>query len=290
MSDIINVDVTEIVEEIVVEISEARDAYQLAVAAGFVGTLMEWLASLTGADGKTPYELALENGFVGAVEDWLASLTGLPGSDANVTNANVNAAIEGNPSASRGAMGLGSSALSNQAVGMGNSVKFASTVVAHDGSGGNGLFFERLSGNNWRLNTVGVGPAFQLQGNDFKITQDLTIERFGIRLARDGNAACLQVIAPGVVSINTVLTSPAGAAGSMQLANLTASGTVTATGGVKLGASTIGTLPTASTNAYLALCVTDALTPTRGSTVAAGGSAKATVRSNGTNWIVTETL
>lgn len=32
---------------------EARDAYQLAVADGFVGTRAEWLASLQGEDGQT---------------------------------------------------------------------------------------------------------------------------------------------------------------------------------------------------------------------------------------------
>ncbi|MDP3850090.1 MAG: hypothetical protein Q8Q59_06290 [Luteolibacter sp.] len=35
-----------------VDFSEARDAYQLAVLEGFVGTRPEWLASLQGEDGK----------------------------------------------------------------------------------------------------------------------------------------------------------------------------------------------------------------------------------------------
>ena len=47
--------VTEIVEAVTVNISEARDAYQLAVVAGFVGDRAAWLASLEGADG-TPGE------------------------------------------------------------------------------------------------------------------------------------------------------------------------------------------------------------------------------------------
>jgi hypothetical protein len=63
-----------------------KSAYQLAVEAGFTGTLDEWLASLEGADGddgtngedgedgKSAYEVAVENGFVGTEEEWLESL------------------------------------------------------------------------------------------------------------------------------------------------------------------------------------------------------------------------
>lgn len=61
-------------------------------------------------------------------------------------------------------------------------------------------------------------------------------------------------------------------------------------GGVVIGAVAVGSLPTASTNTYRQFVVTDANAPALGATVAAGGSAKATVRSNGTNWIVTEIL
>jgi hypothetical protein len=61
-------------------------------------------------------------------------------------------------------------------------------------------------------------------------------------------------------------------------------------GGLTLGESTVATLPTASTNARKRYEVTDADSPTVGSTVAGGGSAKCTVRSNGANWIVIELL
>ena len=65
---------------------------------------------------------------------------------------------------------------------------------------------------------------------------------------------------------------------------------VQATEGVQLTAATVGTLPSAASNTYLSAVVTDASAPTVGATVASGGSAKAVVRSNGTNYIVTEVL
>jgi hypothetical protein len=60
--------------------------------------------------------------------------------------------------------------------------------------------------------------------------------------------------------------------------------------GLCLDELTVGTLPTASTNARARYEVTDASAPSVGATVAGGGSAKCTVRSNGTNWIVLELL
>lgn len=74
-------------------------AYDVAVAAGFVGTEVEWLASLVGppgadgadgaagapgadgADGSSAYELAVASGFVGTLEAWLASLVGPAGAE-----------------------------------------------------------------------------------------------------------------------------------------------------------------------------------------------------------------
>lgn len=63
-------------------------AYQVAVAAGFVGTVSEWLASLigppggpggTGGPGPSAYQVAVANGFVGSETAWLTSLIGEPG-------------------------------------------------------------------------------------------------------------------------------------------------------------------------------------------------------------------
>lgn len=71
---------------------------------------------------------------------------------------------------------------------------------------------------------------------------------------------------------------------SLTLTNLTASGTVT------IGQSTVATLPTASASTRQRIEVTDALSPTIGSSVASGGTEQATVRSDGTDWIVIEIL
>lgn len=67
----------------------AKDSYQLALMAGFRGTLKEWLDSLgakypgkPGKDGKSAYEIAVEYGYLGTESEWLASLPGAPGESA----------------------------------------------------------------------------------------------------------------------------------------------------------------------------------------------------------------
>lgn len=72
--------------------------------------------------------------------------------------------------------------------------------------------------------------------------------------------------------------------GDLKLRNLIA------TEGTQLTALTVGTLPAAASNTWKSCAVSDANAPTVGATVASGGSAKAVVRSNGTNWIVTEVI
>lgn len=83
--------------------ADGLSAYQVALANGFVGTEIEWLASLEGpqgpagadgadgadgapgtpgadgADGLSAYEVAVANGFVGTEAAWLASLVGPKG-------------------------------------------------------------------------------------------------------------------------------------------------------------------------------------------------------------------
>jgi len=78
--------------------------------------------------------------------------------------------------------------------------------------------------------------------------------------------------------------------GTSTLAAVNSAGIVRSTAGFQLVAYTVGTLPSAGTYPYLECVVEDSLAPTVGSTVAAGGSARAKVMSNGTNWIVTATL
>ena len=57
-------------------------AYQVAVAAGFVGTEATWLLSLKGATGASAYQLAVAAGFVGTEASWLLSLKGAAGASA----------------------------------------------------------------------------------------------------------------------------------------------------------------------------------------------------------------
>lgn len=82
--------------------NDGLSAYEVAVANGFIGDEIAWLASLKGEkgdpgdgsgegtqgppgeDGKSAYEIALDNGFIGDETAWLASLVGPagePGSD-----------------------------------------------------------------------------------------------------------------------------------------------------------------------------------------------------------------
>ena len=58
----------------VIEGADGKSAYQLALEAGYVGTLEEWLQSLVGPVGKSAYQLALEQGYVGDLDQWLESL------------------------------------------------------------------------------------------------------------------------------------------------------------------------------------------------------------------------
>lgn len=70
--------------------NDGASAYQVAVANGFVGSEVEWLASLNGTDGNdgddgapglSAYQVAIANGFVGTEVEWLASLHGTDGAD-----------------------------------------------------------------------------------------------------------------------------------------------------------------------------------------------------------------
>lgn len=64
------------------------------------------------------------------------------------------------------------------------------------------------------------------------------------------------------------------------------SGNAAFVGLVCAGTYTVGTLPSAAANAYKFATVSDSSVTTFGSTVAAGGSSKVMVFSNGTNWTV----
>jgi hypothetical protein len=68
---------------------------------------------------------------------------------------------------------------------------------------------------------------------------------------------------------------------------LAVTGATTATAGIVYGTFTVGTFPSTT---YLEAVVTDALAPTVGLTVSAGGSAKCKVMYNGSAKIVTAVL
>ena len=59
-----------------------NNAYDIAVANGFEGTVSDWLESLKGYPGKSAYEIAIECGFEGSPEEWLESLKGADGKSA----------------------------------------------------------------------------------------------------------------------------------------------------------------------------------------------------------------
>jgi hypothetical protein len=56
-----------------------NDAYKIALAHGFVGTVDDWLASLKGEPGYSAFELAQMAGFEGNESEWLESLRGPQG-------------------------------------------------------------------------------------------------------------------------------------------------------------------------------------------------------------------
>ena len=74
--------------------------------------------------------------------------------------------------------------------------------------------------------------------------------------------------------------------GGSALLTVSTSGDLTMPATICAGTYTVGTLPTASSNAYKFANVSDSSVTSFGSTVAGGGSSKVMVFSNGTNWTV----
>lgn len=74
---------------------QGLSAYQVAVAAGFSGTVGEWLISLIGDQGISAYEVAVEAGFLGTVEQWLISLIGARGPAGTLAIGNVTTGAAG---------------------------------------------------------------------------------------------------------------------------------------------------------------------------------------------------
>lgn len=53
--------------------------YELAVKAGYIGSLEDWLLSIRGEDGQSAYSIAVEDGFSGSITEWILSLKGAKG-------------------------------------------------------------------------------------------------------------------------------------------------------------------------------------------------------------------
>jgi hypothetical protein len=153
------------------------------------------------------------------------------------------------------------------------------------------------------VNRSGSGTHFAVQTSGSNRIRLADFSGSSSYVSLDQNTAVIQggtstdwYISRASAGVTNFGTSSSNALGSIAFANATASGTLavtgisTLTGGSKLGATVVGSLPSAASNTYLELIVTDSLAPVAGSTVAAGGSAKCKVCSNGTNWIVTATL
>lgn len=191
---------------------------------------------------------------------------------AAVNNAAVNAAITKNAAASLASLGAGAAGAALLA------------ATTHSGVGST----RKLMGvdSNDYVSFSGV-EGFVNNGDKVRIESTRYICGTGTRLAFvDGawyNAedTAIQRSSAGVLEINS---GSAGVYRDLQLRNLTASGTVA------LGESTVGTLPAPTLSTRKRIEVTDALAPAVGVTVMAGGASKATVRSNGTNWVVIELL
>lgn len=78
MSDNLRATITERRQTVRVSIAPAvlqaaqANLYELAVQAGFAGSLEEFIASMR---GQSAYEIAVANGYRGSEAEWLASLT-----------------------------------------------------------------------------------------------------------------------------------------------------------------------------------------------------------------------
>ncbi len=66
--------------------ADGKSAYKIAVANGFKGSELDWLASLEGdkgKDGKSAFQLVQDTGYTGKLVNWLASLKGEKGEQGN---------------------------------------------------------------------------------------------------------------------------------------------------------------------------------------------------------------
>jgi hypothetical protein len=212
MSNSITAPITVIRNEITAPITTAgRDAYQLAVAEGFVGTRQEWLDSLVGADGA-PGQDSTVPGPQGPPGE-----QGPPGSDANVTNGTVNTALQADPAASRTALGGGAA---GQAV---------FTAATYSGTGS----IRKLAGldvdDNTRFARVTFGAAQSfIDSTDDNIILVSGVGQSTTRLAFNAATASFAALRCEGLNID-VVRGDAGAFASMRMQNLTLNGALIVT-------------------------------------------------------------
>lgn len=141
-------------------------------------------------------------------------------------------------------------------------------------SEGNTFAYSGFSATAHRTALSVPSTSFVADGSNITLGH---IGRARINNALSANAAA---IVATTLSTSSTLTASA---------SLVVTGQASLNGGYSVGQLTVGTLPSA-TAVRRRYEITDALAPSVGAIVAAGGSALCEVRSNGTNWIVTQLL
>jgi hypothetical protein len=238
-------------------------------AGAFGGSLLtQGTNIITQANGTNPQAYRLQRSFVSSGNEGYTSIE--QGSTAGLILDSVNTGSVSAPTNLLDVRGNGTSRFS----------------VAPDSTARAGSFF--LAGSagiqTWFSNafylTASV-PQIAIAANVFRCSSGVVMSWSSGATDSAGADTGSARNAAGVVEINN------GTAGTFRDLKLR---TLIATQGVQLTAATVATLPAAASNTYTGAAVSDASSPAVGSTVSGGGSAKAIVRSNGTNWIVTEVI
>lgn len=111
-----------------------------------------------------------------------------------------------------------------------------------------------------------------------------SVSHFGLTSSLDPGGTVDAAFGRDSAGVGAITSGTAGAYRDLRLRSLIAEQVI------QTKALTVATLPAAASWAGAEAYVTDASGPTIGSAVAGGGSARAVVRSNGTNWIVTSII
>lgn len=172
-----------------------------------------------------------------------------------------------------------------------NAVSFSGrSRITSGGLNGNITFSNAAGANSCTLGFPGTNaaPIWQFGGSD---TASPVAQQLKFQNATGTNAAApdAKLYAPGgtgtAAIASLIMYSPvAGSSGSTAHTQVESARLMG--GALILPSSTVAALPAASTVPFGRRFVTDATSPTFGATVTGGGSTKAPVWSDGTNWIV----